>query len=111
MLTKEKLNKSITNLPDSFTIYELMKIENSETTKLGYPITQILEAAGLSSAAYYRKKPVGKEKTRSGPKSGISDEVLLAEIRTEIKESIFVDEGYKKIWKKIFTLKDAFTCP
>lgn len=69
--------------------------------KEAYPMKQILEVAGLSSAAYYRKKPAGKEKVRRGPKPKISDEDLLVEIRAEILNSLFTDEGYKKIWKRM----------
>ena len=78
-----------------------MKSENSESAKVVYPMKQILDAAGLSSAAYYRKKPVGKEKARRGPKPDISDEDLLREIRTEILQGIFVDEGCEKTWKRL----------
>ncbi len=62
---------------------------------------RILAVAGLSSAAYYRKKPAGKEKVRRGPKPKISDEDLLVEIRSEILNSVFTDEGCKKIWKRM----------
>jgi len=77
-----------------------MKIENSESAKRVYPMKQILKATGLSSAAFYRKKPAGNEKARPGSKPGISDEVLLVEIR-EILKCIFVDEGCEKIWKRL----------
>ena len=78
-----------------------MKVEKSETMKEVFPMNRILSIAGLSSAAYYRKKPAGKEKVRRGPKPKISDEDLLVEIRAEILNSVFTDEGYKKIWKRM----------
>lgn len=64
-------------------------------------MNRILAVAGLTSAAYYRKMPVGKEKARRGPKPKISDEGLLVEIRAEILNSVFTDEGYEKIWKRL----------
>ena len=78
-----------------------MKVQKSETMKEVFPMNRILAVAGLSSAAYYRKKPAGKEKVRRGPKPKISDEDLLVEIRAEILNSVFTDEGYKKIWKRM----------
>jgi hypothetical protein len=66
-----------------------------------FPMNRILAVAGLTSAAYYRKKPAGKEKDRRGPKPRICDEDLLVEIRAEILTSTFMDEGYKKIWKRM----------
>jgi len=77
-----------------------VKIQKSETMKVIFPMNRILAVADLTSAAYYRKRPVGKEKARRGPKPKISDEDLLVEIRTEILTSTFMDEGYKKIWRK-----------
>ena len=78
-----------------------MKVQKSETMKEVFPMNRILAVAELSSAAYYRKKPAGKEKVRRGPKPKISDEELLVEIRAEILNSVFTDEGYKKIWKRM----------
>jgi putative transposase len=66
-----------------------------------FPMNRILAVAGLTSAAYYRKKTAGKEKARRGPKPRICDEDLLVEIRAEILTSTFMDEGYKKIWKRL----------
>ncbi|TRZ53103.1 IS3 family transposase [bacterium] len=78
-----------------------MKSEKSESINRPYPMKTILEVAELSSAAYYRKKPAGKEKARPGPKPGVSDDVLLVEIRAEILNCVFVDEGCEKIWKRL----------
>ena len=64
-------------------------------------MSRILAVTGLSSAAYYRKKPAEKEKASRGPKPKISDEDLMVEIRAEILNSIFTDEGYKKVWKRM----------
>jgi putative transposase len=78
-----------------------VKTQKSETMKKSFPMKRILAIAGLSSAAYYRKKPAGKENVCRGPKPKISDEDLLVEIRAEILHSIFTDEGYKKVWKRM----------
>ena len=78
-----------------------MKDQVSETVKRVYPMSLILSVAGLSSAAYYRKKEPDSKKDRPGPKPTITDDQLLIEIRNEIRESPFLDEGYKKTWKRL----------
>jgi len=66
----------------------MVKTQKSETMKKAFPMKRILAIAGLTSAAYYRKKPAGKENVRRGPKPKISDEDLLVEIRAEILHKI-----------------------
>lgn len=78
-----------------------MKDQISETVKKIYPMSLILSVAGLSSAAYYRKDAPKINKARPGPKPSITDDQLLMEIRKEILESPFLDEGYKKTWKRL----------
>lgn len=78
-----------------------MKDQISETVKRNYPMSLILSVAGLSSAAYYRKKAPKLEKVRPGPKPAIDDDQLLIEIRNEIRMNLFVDEGCKKTWKRL----------
>ena len=78
-----------------------MKDQISETVKKIYPTSLILSVAGLSSAAYYRKNAPKINKDRPGPKPTIADDQLLMEIRKEILESPFLDEGYKKTWKRL----------
>ncbi|MEI8005060.1 MAG: hypothetical protein WCI48_02565, partial [Bacteroidota bacterium] len=73
----------------------------SESQNRPYPIIMILKIGGLSSAAWYRRKPDRSEKKRPGPKPLITDEVLLAEVKTEINESVFTGEGYEKIHKRM----------
>ena len=38
---------------------------------------------------------------KRGPKSGISDDTLLREIRTLLASSLFVGEGHRKVWAKL----------
>ena len=78
-----------------------MKDQVSEIVKRMYPMSLILSVAGLSSAAYYRKSMPKSNKARPGPKPTIGDDQLLMEIRKEILESLFLDEGYKKTWKRL----------
>lgn len=64
-------------------------------------MSMILSVAGLSSAAYYRKNEPKDQKVRPGPHPTIGDDQLLMEIRKEILASPFLDEGYKKTWKRL----------
>jgi putative transposase len=73
----------------------------SESQNRPYPMRMILKIAGLSSAAWYRRKPDRSEKKRPGPKPLVNDEILLAEVKTEINESVFTGEGYEKIHKRM----------
>lgn len=79
----------------------MMKDQSSEAAKRAYPMRLILLVAGLTSAAYYRKKSPKIVKARPGPKTSITDEQLLLEIRKEICEGLFLDEGCKKTWKRL----------
>lgn len=57
----------------------------------------ILEATCYSSAAWYGRSGTAAGRGKPGPKPEISDEVLLEEIKTEIQNSLFNGEGYKKV--------------
>lgn len=80
-----------------------MKNKESPYTRRVYPMRMILDIAGLSSAAWYRKNSKGSDPQRRKP--GLnpiwSDERIVDEIRSEIKNSKFHSEGYKKIYKRI----------
>jgi transposase InsO family protein len=78
-----------------------MKDKVSESVNVVYPMRLILRVAGLTSAAWYRKPMYRKEKVRRGPRIKITDKDLLDEIRKEITQGHFVDEGYKKTWKRL----------
>lgn len=74
-----------------------MKDKRSSVTGKIYPMSQILRAAGVSSAGWYGKKAKGAKKLKRGPKTAISDGELEVHIRREIMGSRFHSEGYKKI--------------
>lgn len=79
-----------------------MKEEVSPTTGKYYPLDLILKICGLSSAAWYKKNNVqlSMQKNR-GRKPIIPDSVILEAIRSEIVNSKFNGEGYKKIHRRI----------
>ena len=78
-----------------------MRGKESEAAKRAYPMSMIFTIAGLSSAAYYRKNELKGLKARPGPRPAITDDQLLMEIRKEILEGLFLDEGVKKTWKRL----------
>jgi transposase InsO family protein len=78
-----------------------MKGQESKKEKRVYPMSMIFSVAGLSSAAYYRKNELKDQKARPGPRPAITDDQLLIEIRKEILEGLFLDEGVKKTWKRL----------
>jgi transposase InsO family protein len=78
-----------------------MKGQISESQNKPYPMRMILKVAGLSAAAWYRRKPDRVEKKRPGPKPLVSDQDLLIETKREINDSIFIGEGYLKIHKRM----------
>ena len=57
----------------------------------------ILEAICYSSAAWYGRNGTDNKQMKPGPKPEISDDDLLEEIKTEIENSLFNGEGYKKV--------------
>lgn len=72
--------------------------------KKDYPMSLILKIAGLSSGAWYRKKPSEDEKKirrKRGPTPKWSDAQVLQEIRVVLAESNFYGEGYKKVTKRL----------
>lgn len=79
----------------------MMKGKVSESQNRPYPMEMILKIAGLSSAAWYRRKSDTGNKKRPGPKPLITDEDLLSEVKTEINMSVFNGEGYEKIHKRM----------
>lgn len=78
-----------------------MKDQVSESVNLVYPMRLVLQVAGLTSAAWYRIPKHRTKKVKPGPKIRITDQELLDEIRKEITGGHFVDEGYKKTWKRL----------
>lgn len=78
-----------------------MKDQVSESVNMVYPMRLVLRVAGLTSAAWYRIPKHRTNKVKPGPRIKIRDQELLDEIRKEITGGHFVDEGYKKIWKRL----------
>lgn len=74
-----------------------MKTVESISQRKKYPMRLILDVADYSSAAWYGNSASAIRHTKPGPKPIISDDILLKEIRDEIKNSLFNGEGYKKV--------------
>jgi len=66
-----------------------------------YSAKTVLKIAKISSSAWYGKKHYKSDKLKPGPKPKVSDENILAEIKTEIKNPVFHSEGYKKVHARI----------
>ena len=79
-------------------------IKEKVDDKKHYPTSMILQVAGLSSGAWYRKNPPESEKKtkhKRGPAPQYNDAQVLQEIKTVLKGSKFYGEGYKKITKRL----------
>lgn len=79
-------------------------IKEKNEGKNNHPMSVILQVAGLSSGAWYRKKPPEskeKKKQNRGPSPKYSDAQVLQEIRVILAESPFYGEGYKKITQRL----------
>lgn len=74
-----------------------MKGEISAMSGKVYPMNMVLNVAGVSSAAWYGNRARKEGKLKTGPKTSISDDELLIEIKKEILDSRFHSEGYKKV--------------
>jgi putative transposase len=79
--------------------------EQSEVTGKPYPLVLVLEAAGLSSAGWYRRSvglPAGSApQGRRGPKPLVPDTELLEAIREDLSGSHFHSEGHKKVLARL----------
>lgn len=72
----------------------------SPSTQKKYSTRMILEVAELSSSAYY-KKPTVRELKKRGPKTKISDDLLLVYVKEVISNLTFHGVGYKKIAARV----------
>lgn len=63
------------------------------------PISMVLRVAGLSSAAWYDKRPRKKsgDTLKRGPQVVFSDEAVLLAVKDILKAPMFYGEGYKKL--------------
>lgn len=73
----------------------------SPIVKKKYPTRMILKISNISSAAWYGRRNSKNQKLNPGPKPKVSDIKLLAEIKNEIKVSVFHSEGYKKVHARV----------
>jgi len=74
----------------------------SPTTRRRYPLTMICEVWRVSRSTVYtaearRTRPELPEPKKRGPKTNLSDEELVAEIRQVLKDSDFLGEGHRKV--------------
>ena len=72
----------------------------SPSTGRSYPLTLVCEAWRVPrSSAYALRSAVGGEckPGKRGPKTELSDEALVVEIRTVLSESPFVGKGHRKV--------------
>jgi putative transposase len=68
-----------------------------------YPVTMACRVLRVPRASFYdaRKLPVEELGDKRGPKTELSDERLLDEIRTALDESKFHGEGHRKVRAKL----------
>jgi len=80
-----------------------MKAQKSETTGKAYPLRLILQAAELSSGAWYDTRPRIKdeEKQKRGPKTLLSDQQVLEQIHVILNDPVFSGEGYIKLHSRL----------
>ena len=66
-------------------------------------LSAVCEVAGVARSSVYaqRRFPDAISTVRRGPKTQWSDEALVDQIRTQLKSSPFVGEGYRKVWAKL----------
>lgn len=74
----------------------------SEGTGRPYPLTMICEVWRVARSTVYaaRRRPCpasGPELQKRGPKTELSDEELVVEIRAVLKKSKFLGEGHRKV--------------
>ena len=74
----------------------------SPSTGRSYPLTLVCEAWRVPKSSVYALRPAtggagNPVAGKRGPKTELSDEELVAEIRTVLSESPFVGEGHRKV--------------
>jgi putative transposase len=68
------------------------------------PLARVCELAGVARSSVYARrsaKVVTLAPSRRGPKTAYSDARLTEEIRAVLAASLFVGEGYRKVWAKL----------
>ena len=84
----------------------MKKIAGMQVNGNNPPVRMALEVSGLSSAAWYDRRP-RKNGTRHkpGPLPTFSDRQVLKGVRALLHEPVFYGEGYKKLCKRLRTEK------
>jgi transposase InsO family protein len=77
----------------------------SPSAKKPYGILRVCKAWRLASATVQRHKAQANAEPQipaeRGPKSCLSDEQILAEIRAVLASTLFVGEGHRKVWARL----------
>ena len=77
----------------------------SPSAKKPYGILRVCRAWKLSRATVQRRKAQADGAPRipakRGPKTSLSDEQVLAEIRAVLASNLFVGEGHRKVWTRL----------
>ena len=80
-----------------------MQTEKSAISGKHYPMRMILKTAELSSAAWYDKRERVKtsDQQKRGPKTELSDQDVLSQIKSHLEKPRFHGEGYIKIHRRL----------
>ena len=77
----------------------------SPSAKKPYGILRVCRAWRLARATVQRHKALADDAPRipakRGPKTFLSDEQILAEIRAVLASTLFVGEGHRKVWARL----------
>ena len=77
----------------------------SPSAKKPYGILRVCRAWRLARATVQRHKALADDAPRipakRGPKTSLSDEQILAEIRAVLASTLFVGEGHRKVWARL----------
>jgi len=77
----------------------------SPSAKKPYGILRVCHAWRLARATVQRHKALADDAPRipakRGPKTSLSDEQILAEIRAVLASTLFVGEGHRKVWARL----------
>src|SRR3954452_5269595 len=84
-----------------------MAAATSPTTGRRYGIARVCRVWAVPRSSFYAARPQAVMTTphvparRRGPKPAVSDEVLLAAIRTDLARSPWSGEGHRKVWARL----------
>ena len=83
-----------------------MAAESSPTTGRRYGIAQVCRIWDVPRSSFYADRRRADTTTsvparRRGPKPAVSDDALLAAIRTDLARSPWHGEGHRKIWARL----------